>query len=277
MVQRTRRVEHDWSTGTECKRCGYCKQWKPLIAFSFHRSTWDKLQGRCRACSANVYKGISIPVREHSNCVVCGASLANRRIDAKFCGDLCRWKVSGAQYRKSLSDEKRQAKTARDTLRDKENPDRVKARQAKYRKRNHAARLEATRVWRKNNPNQNQIWRAANRDKTANYRHNRRVREWSNCHGGVGVSEIDWLRLVNRYNACCAYCDCRPNHLQQDHVVPLCRGGRHSIGNILPACPTCNQSKGGSLLIEWKQRLRSTGYASAVHGALMAAPTLCRG
>jgi len=38
-----------------------------------------------------------------------------------------------------------------------------------------------------------------------------------------------------------------------DHVVPLIRGGRHSVGNIIPACRSCNSSKGGKFIIEWKK------------------------
>lgn len=61
----------------------------------------------------------------------------------------------------------------------------------------------------------------------------------------------DWERLVSRFQGRCAYCgEKRP--LTQEHVIPLARGGRHSIGNILPACLTCNSSKGKKLLVEWR-------------------------
>jgi 5-methylcytosine-specific restriction endonuclease McrA len=40
--------------------------------------------------------------------------------------------------------------------------------------------------------------------------------------------------------------------IEVDHVVPLSRGGRHSIGNLMPLCRSCNASKGGKLLVEWK-------------------------
>ena len=36
-----------------------------------------------------------------------------------------------------------------------------------------------------------------------------------------------------------------------DHVVPLSRGGKHEIENLLPACRSCNSSKGAKLLEEW--------------------------
>lgn len=72
----------------------------------------------------------------------------------------------------------------------------------------------------------------------------------------VGVSRSDWLRLVRRYDHRCAYCKVRPDALHMEHVVPLVRGGRHAIGNVLPACGRCNATKGSLLLVEWKARDR---------------------
>lgn len=204
-------------------------------------------------------------------CERCGGPIIGRRVDAKYCGSSCLWKVSGKRYRESLPEEKRKAKIVRDFAADKANPSRVKARQARHRANNLEARREATRKWRAANPDQNRVWRAANPDKRSNYRHTRRAREWNNPLGSVGVSHRDWVRLLWRYNGCCAYCGKKSNKLQKDHVVPLCRGGRHSAGNILPACPRCNQSKGGLLLVEWQHRLRSAKNARACNASFVRA------
>ncbi len=38
-------------------------------------------------------------------------------------------------------------------------------------------------------------------------------------------------------------------------VIPLARGGTHDIDNLVPACASCNSSKGAKLpAIEWKGR-----------------------
>jgi 5-methylcytosine-specific restriction endonuclease McrA len=66
------------------------------------------------------------------------------------------------------------------------------------------------------------------------------------------VTERDWRRLVERFGGCCAYCGKHTARLSADHVVPLSRGGRHAIGNLLPACRRCNSSKGSKLLAEWR-------------------------
>jgi len=79
-------------------------------------------------------------------------------------------------------------------------------------------------------------------------------RYWYKKRGAGGShSERDWLRLLNRHNGTCAYCQVRPA-TQRDHVLPIKLGGTSYIGNILPACATCNGSKGGKLLIDWKRR-----------------------
>jgi 5-methylcytosine-specific restriction endonuclease McrA len=67
----------------------------------------------------------------------------------------------------------------------------------------------------------------------------------------------DWQRLLDRYRGLCAYCATRPA-TEQEHVIPLSRGGRNTIGNILPACRPCNTSKNDRLLIEWRS---ANGYS----------------
>jgi hypothetical protein len=69
---------------------------------------------------------------------------------------------------------------------------------------------------------------------------------------GGKVSQRDATRLLNRLQGRCAYCPRQADTF--DHVVPLIRGGRHTIGNLLPACRACNSSKHKWLLIEWRVR-----------------------
>lgn len=97
-------------------------------------------------------------------------------------------------------------------------------------------------------------WWAANPERHRHYQMKRRVSKIDNPHS-VGVAEEDWLKLVARCGGKCFYCGVKPTKaLHMDHVIPLVRGGRHAIGNILPACPRCNQRKNRSLLMEWKRR-----------------------
>jgi 5-methylcytosine-specific restriction endonuclease McrA len=69
--------------------------------------------------------------------------------------------------------------------------------------------------------------------------------------GVLTVSGRDWRRLCARHGWRCFYCG-EHAHLTMDHVVPIIRGGRHSIGNIVPACVSCNSSKSRRFIMEWR-------------------------
>lgn len=64
------------------------------------------------------------------------------------------------------------------------------------------------------------------------------------------LSGEEWNRILEFYDHRCAYCF-GAFRLEQDHVVPLTRGGNHSAGNIVPACRSCNASKNSRLVSEW--------------------------
>src|SRR6266568_476953 len=107
-------------------------------------------------------------------------------------------------------------------------------------KANRTARSAYLATWRKRNPEK----QAAN-----NLRRKAARQSADICR----VTGRDLIRLVHRYRGLCAYCGTRP-YRHFDHVIPLCRGGRHSIGNLLPACVTCNLTKGPRLLADWRLR-----------------------
>lgn len=48
----------------------------------------------------------------------------------------------------------------------------------------------------------------------------------------------------------CAYCDRLADTI--DHVVPLVRGGTNYEGNLVPCCKSCNSSKQGLTIVEWR-------------------------
>jgi 5-methylcytosine-specific restriction endonuclease McrA len=52
------------------------------------------------------------------------------------------------------------------------------------------------------------------------------------------------------FNHRCAYCGA-DGDLHIEHVVPISKGGPHSIGNIIPACESCNYSKRDSEVESW--------------------------
>jgi 5-methylcytosine-specific restriction endonuclease McrA len=57
------------------------------------------------------------------------------------------------------------------------------------------------------------------------------------------------LKLAEHGRAC-AYCG-SPGKLTVDHLVALKSGGSNSIENLVPACKSCNSSKGTAPVAAW--------------------------
>ena len=93
---------------------------------------------------------------------------------------------------------------------------------------------------------------AENPDRCREYRRRRKAR----LRGAQAFlfSVAVWKRTLNRYRFCCAYCG-ESGPPTMDPVVPISRGGPHSIGHVVPACGPCNFGKHTSLAIEWRRRL----------------------
>ncbi len=82
-------------------------------------------------------------------------------------------------------------------------------------------------------------WAKNNREKMNNTQNRRRA-----VGGNFSVSA--WVALKALFGHLCAYCRQRVDRLEQDHIVPLVRGGLHAAGNIVPACRSCNATKGAN-------------------------------
>ena len=44
-----------------------------------------------------------------------------------------------------------------------------------------------------------------------------------------------------------------------DHIIPISRGGTHSVGNIMTLCQRCNASKHARTITEWKHSRKKLG------------------
>jgi HNH endonuclease len=52
-------------------------------------------------------------------------------------------------------------------------------------------------------------------------------------------------RVLKRDHHTCQYEGCTNRGTTVDHVIPICQGGRTTWQNLVAACLTCNQLKGG--------------------------------
>jgi len=67
-------------------------------------------------------------------------------------------------------------------------------------------------------------------------------------------SSVSWSDLKEAFNNECAYCGRSEDvagTLQQEHIIPFNCDGEYALGNIIPACKSCNASKGKKNMDEW--------------------------
>jgi 5-methylcytosine-specific restriction endonuclease McrA len=69
------------------------------------------------------------------------------------------------------------------------------------------------------------------------------------------LSDGQWAALRAAWGGC-AYCGDSGTPLQRDCVLPLSRGGRYTLGNIVPVCRSCNASKCNAEVTGWLRRKR---------------------
>jgi 5-methylcytosine-specific restriction endonuclease McrA len=69
------------------------------------------------------------------------------------------------------------------------------------------------------------------------------------------LTALEWSEIRAAWGGC-AYCGATGSALQKDCVLPLSRGGRYTVENIVPACRSCNASKSNDEVTGWLRRKR---------------------
>ena len=67
------------------------------------------------------------------------------------------------------------------------------------------------------------------------------------------LTASQWAALVDAWGGC-AYCEGRAPTYTKDCVLPISRGGRYALTNVVPACGSCNASKWNSEVTGWMRR-----------------------
>jgi len=69
------------------------------------------------------------------------------------------------------------------------------------------------------------------------------------------LTPAQWAALKEAWQGC-AYCGATDRPLQKDCVMAISRGGRYTVDNVVPACPSCNTSKCNDEVTGWLRRKR---------------------
>lgn len=239
---------------SEYKTCTKCKSTKLLAEFGKHngaKSAKSGLRASCKKCEV-----IAARLYQINNCEKVRKSKrdwAAKNPDKKKIYDQ-RYQIKNSaklqeyhrnyqrininkirEYKANLPEFKKEQKRAADRIYGQNNRDKTRANSRRY---------------RLNNPEQasanSRKYRQANRPLMAIKSAARRAKKLENGVFFISRKEVNAL-----YARPCFYCASILN-IEIDHIVPIAKGGRHSIGNLVPACRACNASKSDKFLTEWK-------------------------
>lgn len=204
-----------------CQRCG--------------REREHSAKNLCRSCY-----GYVLVQDKRVDCVVCGKT--NAKYGGRNMCNSCLTKKSkeknNTPERKMIRAEKERQRRKRlgDIYRQKErernkSPERKEQKKASmldWQRKNKPYLKEYRKEYRKRQP-----------DIVKTTEQNRRARHKNAGH----LSRQEWADIQEKYDHACYYCRAKGLPLEQEHKVPLIRGGLHNAENVVPACRECNARK----------------------------------
>lgn len=205
---------------TQYKTCTKCGQIKQLDAFARDKSKKSGRTASCLACRSIYQK----QKRDSDPTYKAALNQASRDYyhanRARYAEKNRKWTLNNRDQRRKID--------------------------ARFRENHRVEQQQRAIEYRKRNPNKRLEWARNNPDKQAAIYAKRSFSR----RGGIRFS-ITTAELRKMYASPCAYCGAPSEHI--DHIIPLSRGGRHSIGNLTGACKPCNLSKGSKFITEWRK------------------------
>lgn len=218
----------------EYKLCSSCNLEKPRCDFSPDARATSGLQPACKACNN-------------------AKRLERRRADPEAARAKCREYVSRNRervYAKNAESRARHAekikaqkKAAYDLVK---NDPAFLAKRDAYTKSRKDIKREYDKNYRSRDPEgqkaRARAWVKANPEKRAAVTRAYSARRRSQTDGGVSTRDLhEWTEAKPKV---CYWCGsrCKSNY-HVDHYVPLSRGGKHEIENLVIACAPCNLKK----------------------------------
>ena len=202
------------------KACSKCKQQKPSCEFYKDPRATTGLQSCCIECQKRWNKENSERLAQ------------NKR-----------------QWRKSPEVKARIAEYSKQYAA--KNKEELKSRRKSYYWKNREKVLKQFNDWAKDNGAKIKINRTQSRKANPalyrSYSATRRARMKN-----AQTFQITKMEFQKLYSSNCFYCQGTATSI--DHVIPLSRGGNHSIGNLVACCLSCNSSKKDKTITEWRYK-----------------------
>ena len=132
------------------------------------------------------------------------------------------------------------------------NVESIKKQQADNYRRNREKRIAYVKEQKKLKPEKSREYNAnskkRNHIKIAADSRRRRAKLKAN-----GIFKISKKELAKLLAKPCFYCGTK-ERITIDHVIAIARGGTDSIGNLVPACKSCNSQKRDLTITEWRKK-----------------------
>jgi len=204
------------------KYCSRCKNHKSTTFFGKNKSTKDGMQSQCTQCRKD--KWHEDKIKNPQKHYLAGKAWRENNKEKKAKAD----RLWAQNNRKKSNEIKQRWK--------KNNPEKNKLVNKNYLQKNKNVLSEKNKQWALKNPEKKNLKEARRRAKKLNN----------------GIFLVYSYEVKQMMQKPCFYCGQKAEHI--DHIIPISRGGRHSIGNLIQACSKCNISKNNKFIIEWRSK-----------------------
>ena len=239
------------------KVCSKCGKELSLDNFCKKKSSKDGLAGHCRSCASKyskVWHKANLEKQHAANTAYRKANLDKGRAASK------KWSESNPEKRKAAASawylaNKEESKACHKRWSE-ANPEKASSASKRWGKINPEKANAASKKWSNANPEKRKAvasaWSDANPEKRRQYKHRRRAAKRSLLST---LTVAQWEDIKQHFDNACCYCG-KKELLHQEHFLALSKGGEYSHDNILPACRSCNSSKGSKNFLDWYPRYR---------------------
>lgn len=210
----------------DSKTCTVCKSILPLSSFNKCSATKDQKRSECKSCQRAYRHRWYEDNREREIKKAKDYVLENREsVNAKV------------RRRLASSEIARDKNKSRSAAWRESNPDAFR----KYYQEKREYHRARSSEYKKKNPLKSRQWEASRRARSA----------------GVSVGIVSYESIVERDGLHCYLCG-KPtteNDFEFDHVIPLSKGGPHSVDNVRVTHAFCNRSKKNKNALEDKDKI----------------------
>lgn len=245
----------------ETKTCNKCKKEYPSTAeYFYERSNRPSLEAVCKPCKNNTNKGRKKEYnkkyyRDNKKDI-------NSKNNKRWHENKERYSISAKKYREKHKEELKEYNKKYQE----ENKEGISKQKKKYYHANREPKLKyrkkyyglnkdklinyARRYYSENKEGiskKSKVYRIKNRELRRVLEQRREAKKKSLPNA---FSLSDWRIAKKYFNHRCAYCG-EFAELQQEHFIPLSKGGEYTVNNIIPACQRCNGSKHNKGFFEW--------------------------